>query len=67
MRGANHTISFRGLIEWKNNTADHLCRYAEGRRYWAQLVMASQNLGRVFWIHALERDGMREKDVLAKA
>ena len=29
--------------------------------------MASQNLGRVFWVHALEREGQTEKDVLAKA
>jgi ion channel-forming bestrophin family protein len=26
-------------------------RYAEGRRYWAQLGLASQTLGRVFWVH----------------
>jgi len=42
-------------------------RYAEGRRYWAQLILASQQLGRVFWIHAKEREGeLAQKDLLAK-
>ena len=33
-------------------------RYAEGRRYWANLIQASQALGRVFWIHA--QDGPKD-------
>ncbi|EOO04041.1 putative upf0187 domain membrane protein [Phaeoacremonium minimum UCRPA7] len=52
-------------LSFRSSTAYE--RYAEGRRYWSQLVMASQNLGRVFWVHALEREGQTEKDVLAKA
>ncbi len=47
--------------------ADDSSRYAEGRRYWAQLILASQSLGRVFWVHGKEREGeLRERDILAK-
>ncbi|KAL2148455.1 hypothetical protein VTH82DRAFT_2375 [Thermothelomyces myriococcoides] len=35
-------------------------RYAEGRKYWAQLILASQNLGRVFWLHTTERNDIPE-------
>lgn len=38
----------------------------EGRKYWAQLILTSQVLARVFWIHTKERPGMVEKDMLAK-
>jgi ion channel-forming bestrophin family protein len=42
-------------------------RYSEGRRYWAQLLTACQSLGRVFWIHANEREGeLGKRDLLAK-
>ncbi len=42
-------------------------RYAEGRRYWSQLVLACQSQGRVFWVHAQEREGEnKERDILAK-
>ena len=42
-------------------------RYAEGRRYMAQLINASQTLGRVFWVHSVERPGEQgQKDILAK-
>ncbi|KEY72454.1 hypothetical protein S7711_05129 [Stachybotrys chartarum IBT 7711] len=37
-------------LSFRSSTAYE--RYAEGRRYWAQLILASQALGRVFWIHA---------------
>ena len=30
-------------------------RYNEGRKYWAQLTLVSQNLARLIWIHADER------------
>ena len=30
-------------------------RYNEGRKYWAQLTLVSQNLSRLIWIHAEER------------
>ncbi|KAK3686242.1 Bestrophin, RFP-TM, chloride channel-domain-containing protein [Podospora appendiculata] len=52
-------------LSFRSSTAYE--RYAEGRRYWAQLILASQNLGRVFWVHASEREGEQgKKDVLAK-
>ncbi|KAK3325113.1 Bestrophin, RFP-TM, chloride channel-domain-containing protein [Apodospora peruviana] len=51
-------------LSFRSSTAYE--RYAEGRRYWAQLILSSQNLGRVFWVHAKERDGEVEKDLLAK-
>ncbi|KAL1844727.1 hypothetical protein VTK73DRAFT_1946 [Phialemonium thermophilum] len=42
-------------------------RYSEGRRYWAQLILSCQNLGRVFWIHTKEREGeLGQRDLLAK-
>ncbi|KAK2070453.1 hypothetical protein P8C59_004943 [Phyllachora maydis] len=42
-------------------------RYGEGRRYWASLIQASQALGRVFWVHTVERVGEQgERDMLAK-
>ncbi|KAF2019337.1 UPF0187-domain-containing protein [Aaosphaeria arxii CBS 175.79] len=42
-------------------------RYTEGRKYWAQLVLVSQNLARTIWVHAPEREGEFAKDdLLAK-
>lgn len=38
----------------------------EGRKYWAQLIMASNCLGRIFWIHTKDRPDSKEKDMLAK-
>jgi predicted membrane chloride channel (bestrophin family) len=59
-------------LSFRSSTAYE--RYAEGRRYWAQLILASQNLGRVFWVHAAERKDIpenekeeyRKKEVLEK-
>lgn len=52
-------------LSFRSSTAYE--RYNEGRKYWAQLVLASQTLGRVFWVHAKEREGeLAEKDLLAK-
>jgi predicted membrane chloride channel (bestrophin family) len=52
-------------LSFRSSTAYE--RYNEGRKYWAQLILASQQLGRVFWIHAKEREGeLGEKDLLAK-
>lgn len=59
-------------LSFRSSTAYE--RYAEGRRYWAQLILASQNLGRVFWVHATERKDIpenekeeyRKKEVLEK-
>ncbi|KAL1894505.1 hypothetical protein Cpir12675_003631 [Ceratocystis pirilliformis] len=36
-------------------------RYNDGRKYWAQLILCSQQLGRVFWIHAKETDPTQQK------
>jgi ion channel-forming bestrophin family protein len=41
-------------------------RYAEGRRYWGQLTLTAQSLGRVFWIHTNERPGQEKDDLLGK-
>lgn len=41
-------------------------RYAEGRRLWGQLVLASQTLGRVFWVNVVERPDMGKEDLLGK-
>ena len=52
-------------LSFRSSTAYE--RYAEGRRYWAQLILTSQNLGRVFWVHSKEREGEEgKKDLLAK-
>ncbi|KAK0716246.1 Bestrophin, RFP-TM, chloride channel-domain-containing protein [Lasiosphaeris hirsuta] len=52
-------------LSFRSSTAYE--RYAEGRRYWAQLILTSQNLGRVYWVHASEREGdLGKKDLLAK-
>ncbi|KAH6611988.1 Bestrophin, RFP-TM, chloride channel-domain-containing protein [Boeremia exigua] len=42
-------------------------RYMEGRKYWSQLQLVSQNLARTIWIHADERDGeLGKQDLLSK-
>ncbi|KAI0201607.1 Bestrophin, RFP-TM, chloride channel-domain-containing protein [Astrocystis sublimbata] len=41
-------------------------RFSEGRRLWGQLILASQSLGRVFWVHALERPDHSKEDLLGK-
>jgi predicted membrane chloride channel (bestrophin family) len=47
-------------LSFRSSTAYE--RYAEGRRYWAQLILASQNLGRVFWVHVAERGDVPEEE-----
>lgn len=51
-------------LSFRNSSAYE--RYMEGRKYWAQLITTSQNLARVFWIHAKERPEHQQRDVLAK-
>jgi putative membrane protein len=52
-------------ISFRTSTAYE--RYAEGRKYWSQMLFVSQNLARTIWIHAAERDGETGKDdLLAK-
>jgi putative membrane protein len=42
-------------------------KYTEGRKYWSQLQLVSQNLARTIWIHASEREGeLGKEDLLAK-
>ena len=39
----------------------------EGRKYWSQIQLVSQNLVRTIWIHTDERDGeLGKEDLLAK-
>ncbi|POR32815.1 Uncharacterized protein TPAR_06994 [Tolypocladium paradoxum] len=51
-------------LSFRNATAYE--RYAEGRKYWAALVQASQVLGRVFWIHAADRPDQDSRELLLK-
>lgn len=41
-------------------------RYAEGRKYWAMLVQASQTLGRVFWIHSTDPEDQDVRELMLK-
>jgi len=53
------TLSFRQSTAYE--------RYMEGRRLWANLTTSSENLARIFWLHAREREGDEGKeDLLAK-
>ncbi|KAL1839104.1 hypothetical protein VTJ49DRAFT_1872 [Mycothermus thermophilus] len=47
-------------LSFRSSTAYE--RYAEGRRYWATLILASQNLGRTFWVHATGRKDVPEEE-----
>lgn len=51
-------------LSFRNSTAYE--RYAEGRKYWASLVLSSQVLGRVFWIHGLDRPGVDPRESTLK-
>ncbi|KAI1370604.1 UPF0187-domain-containing protein [Hypoxylon crocopeplum] len=51
-------------LSFRSSTAYE--RYAEGRKYWGQLIFTCQGLGRVFWLHAVEREGSAKQDMLAK-
>ncbi|KAI1821467.1 Bestrophin, RFP-TM, chloride channel-domain-containing protein [Xylaria intraflava] len=41
-------------------------RYGEGRRCWSQLMLATQNLGRTYWLNAVERPEAAKDDLLGK-
>lgn len=42
-------------------------RWADGRKYWAQLVQTSRNMARLIWVHTDEREGeMGKVDLLRK-
>ncbi|PNS14182.1 hypothetical protein CAC42_6695 [Sphaceloma murrayae] len=52
-------LSFRSTTAYE--------RYNEGRKYWAQLTLSAHSLGRVIWIHGIEREGdLGRQDLLAK-
>ncbi|KAG5988644.1 hypothetical protein E4U43_004684 [Claviceps pusilla] len=51
-------------LSFRNSTAYE--RYAEGRKYWAMLVLASQTLGRIFWIHGLDRPDVDPRDSILR-
>lgn len=52
-------------LSFRSSTAYE--RYAEGRKYWSQLVLTCHNLARLIWLHSGEREGEEGKqDLLAK-
>lgn len=51
-------------LSFRSSTAYE--RYAEGRKYWAQLTKECQNLSRCIWVHAQEREGFEKQDLLGK-
>lgn len=51
-------------LSFRNSTAYE--RYAEGRKYWAMLALHTQNLSRVVWVYAAEREENATEDLLAK-
>ncbi|KAE9993362.1 hypothetical protein EG327_005348 [Venturia inaequalis] len=53
------SLSFRSTTAYE--------RYNDGRKYWSQMTGLSQNLARIIWINAKEREGeLGKEDVLAK-
>lgn len=53
------------LSEWQ--LIYQLSRWADGRKYWAQLVQTSRNLARTIWVNTGEREGEDGKvDLLRK-
>lgn len=55
-------------LSFRSSTAYE--RYNEGRKYWAQLALASQNLARLIWVHVDERHAssaeLGKQDLLGK-
>ncbi|CAG8883286.1 unnamed protein product [Penicillium salamii] len=52
-------------LSFRSSTAYE--RWADGRKYWAQLVQTSRNLSRIIWINTGEREGDEGKeDILRK-
>jgi putative membrane protein len=54
-------------LSFRSSTAYE--RYNEGRKYWASLLLTSQNLARLIWIHAEERHSdpaLGKADLLGK-
>ncbi|EMD00405.1 hypothetical protein BAUCODRAFT_163391 [Baudoinia panamericana UAMH 10762] len=55
-------LSFRSTTAYE--------RYMEGRKYWAQLLLASRNIARLVWVHVIERHAesaeLGKEDLLGK-
>ncbi|KAF5026682.1 hypothetical protein F66182_1231 [Fusarium sp. NRRL 66182] len=51
-------------LSFRSSTAYE--RYAEGRRYWSMLSLASQSMGRVFWVHAKDVEGQDPRETILK-
>jgi len=49
-------------LSFRSSTAYE--RYAEGRKFWAQMTLHSRNLARIIWIHTNEREDEQGKDDL---
>ncbi|KAF1808685.1 UPF0187-domain-containing protein [Eremomyces bilateralis CBS 781.70] len=51
-------------LSFRSSTAYE--RYAEGRKYWGQLIQTAQTLARTIWIHVHEREETYTEDLLGK-
>lgn len=51
-------------LSFRSSTAYE--RYNDGRKYWTQLITASQAMSRVIWIHSTERWDDEEDETLGK-
>ncbi|KAJ5805813.1 uncharacterized protein N7503_003415 [Penicillium pulvis] len=52
-------------LSFRSSTAYE--RWADGRKYWSQLIQVSRNLARTIWINTGEREGeLGKKDLLRK-
>lgn len=52
-------------LSFRSSTAYE--RYADGRKYWSQLIYNSNILARLIWLHTQSREGEEGKaDLLAK-
>lgn len=64
MKGNDYLLAIRDFIKSIANTP-HI-RWADGRKYWAQLSQTSRNLARTIWVNTSERDGEAGKDDLLR-
>lgn len=51
-------------LSFRSSTAYE--RYNEGRKYWTQLILGSQSLARIIWVHSAERWTDEEDPTLGK-
>ena len=52
-------------MQMTDETLDN--RWADGRKYWSQLIQTSRNLARTIWVNTAEREGELGKvDLLRK-